>query len=74
MTSDECKETMRIVESKLKDFSAPVTIKVSPDHALESCGTNSEGETQAVHRLMRVVSSLKSLTPEVFQPVRCLPW
>lgn len=73
MTSCEADKFMMIVESKLGEMCTSDSVKFPIDDATGLFDTTAEGKTRAVHRLMRVVSSLESLKSEPFYPVRCLP-
>lgn len=74
MTSSEVDVFSRLIESKLQKLSASSALMFSIDHAMEPVGSAAEGMKQVVHRVMRVVSSLESSSPEPFQPIRRLAW
>lgn len=70
MDLSESDEFMRIVESKLGDYCAYDMVELLGDNALKSSGTVVEGNARVMHRLIRVVSSSKTLATETFYPVR----
>lgn len=76
MTSSEFELFAGIVESKLEEegFCFSDTMSFSVDKALETSAAGAEESRKIKHRLMRIVSSLESQTPDRFFPVRCLPW
>lgn len=81
MTAEEVNDFSRTLEDSMQTLmlSAPETFRALSLATLQHCDIEDSAQdnqevVQPVHRLMRIMSSTKSVSPSPFYPVRQFPW